>query len=48
MKPRHPISGLDCQATATAEARRAYERRVAMLTAAAVLLILGLVLVSAP
>lgn len=48
MKPRHPISCLDCQATENALARRAFERRVAALTAAALLLTLGILLATAP
>jgi len=47
MRPRHPITCLDCQATAYAEARRAHERRVACLTTAA-LLLLFILIVSAP
>jgi hypothetical protein len=39
MKPRHPIAGLDCEATARAEARRAFTRRVAALTTTGLLLI---------
>lgn len=47
MRPRHPIACLDCQATDNALARRAFERRVAVLTTAALLLTLFIVLVSA-
>lgn len=46
MKPRHPITCIDRRPTATAIARRDFASVVAAITAASLLLILGLIVIT--